>query len=79
MDRLAISGLELLLAEGGGNVQKQHSQLYSHLEISHHDLSSITLIKHTYFSVPGSVCSHFLKANSLNCGSLYHGYSLVIL
>ena len=27
-------------------------------------------------SVPGSICSHFFEANSMNCGNLYHGYSL---
>ena len=30
-------------------------------------------------SVPGSVCSHFFAASSQNCGSLCHGYSLVIM
>ena len=35
--------------------------------------------KYSYSSVPGSVCSHFLEANSWNCGSLGHGYSLVIM
>ena len=30
-------------------------------------------------SVPGSVCSHFPEASSRNCGSLCHGYSLVVV
>ena len=30
-------------------------------------------------STSGSVCSHFLEANSWNCGSLCHGYSPVIM
>ena len=29
--------------------------------------------------VPGSVCSHFFEAIFRNCGSLGHGYSLVIM
>ena len=34
--------------------------------------------KHSPSSVPGSVCSHFSEASSRICGSLCHGYSLVI-
>ena len=41
--------------------------------------SVVWLLKYSQSSVPGSVCSHFLEASSQTCGSLCHGYSLVIM
>ena len=39
------------------------------------DLTSIILLKYS----SSSVCFHFLETISWNCGSLHHGYSLVIM
>ena len=52
-----------------------------HLEIGH-QWSDQFLLDHFKYSkslVPGSDCSHFFEANSQNCCSLCHGYSLIII
>ena len=53
----------------------------SHLEIGHwwSDQRPLDCFNYNYSLIPGSVCSHFLEANSWNCGSFCHGYSLVIM
>ena len=43
------------------------------------DQHHLDCFKYSQSSVPGLVCSHFLEASSQNCGSLCHGYSLVIM
>ena len=57
-------------------MQKQQSQL-SDLKLVTAGLTSIILMV-LGMVLPGSVCFHFLEANSQNCGSLCRGYSLVI-
>ena len=43
------------------------------------DQCHLDCCKYNQSSVPGSVCSNFFEASSQNCGSLCHGYSLVIM
>ena len=43
------------------------------------DKHHLDCFKYSYSSVPELVCSHFSEASSWNCGSLCHGYSLVIM
>ena len=38
-----------------------------------------TELNWTESSIPGSISFHFFEAKSQNCGSLFHGYSLVIM
>ena len=44
-----------------------------------HCLTSIILIVLSTTILPGLVCFHFFEASSQNCGSLCHGYNLVIM
>ena len=52
-----------------------------HLEIGPEwsDQHHTDCFKYSQSSVPRPVCSTFPEANSQNCGSLCHGYGLVIL
>ena len=84
---LPIRGQELLKGsfrgvyeEGRGYMQSSTISVGSHLEIGHmHWSDQCHLDCFKYSSFPGSVSSHFFEANSLNCASLYHGYSLVTM
>ena len=50
------------------------------LQIGHQwsDQCHLGYFKYSLSSVPGAVCYHCFEANSRYCGSLSHGYSLVI-
>ena len=67
--------------DGGSRLRAETAPSDGHLEIGHwwSDQCHLDCFKYSESSVPGSVCSHFLEASSRNCGSLCHGYSLVIM
>ena len=73
-------GQELLQTEGGPTCKNSTISSDNHLEIGHRwsDQHHLECFKYSQSAVPESICSHFLEASSLNCGSLCHGYSLVI-
>ena len=75
-----LSELEISLAEGGSSTKKEQSALTVVLQLVISGLASVILIVlGTINQFHGSVCSHSLEANSRNCGSLCHGYNLVIM
>ena len=68
---------------GGGrglHVEKAQSALRVILKLVMGGLiSHLDYLKYSLSSVPGSGCSHFFEASSWSCGSLCHGYSLVVI
>ena len=64
-----------------GHMQKQQLALTVILKLVMwwSDQRHLDCFKYSYSSVPRSVYFYFLETNSQNCGSLCHGYSLVIL
>ena len=52
-----------------------------HLEAGHRwfDQHHLDCFKYSQSAVPWLVCSRFSEANAWNCGSLCHGYSLLIM
>ena len=67
-------------AEGGGCVQSGTGHSGGPLDTGHgwSNQHPLDCFNHSWSSVPGWVCSHFLEAISQNSGSRCHAYSLVI-
>ena len=74
-------GQELLSTEGGGLHAEIAVSSDSHLQIGHgwSDQHHLDCFKYSQSAVPRLVCSRFSEANAWNCGSLCHGYSLLIM
>ena len=76
---LTISGQENLQMEGGLHAETVQSALTVILKLVIGGVTSVILVILSTVNLSSrSVCSHFIKANSWNCGSLCYGYSLVI-
>ena len=67
----------LTCRERGLHAETAQSALTVILKLGIGGLTSVMLVVSGV--VPGSVCSSFFEASSQNCGSLRHGYSVVIM
>ena len=79
--QLANRGTSALIDRGRGLLAKTEVSSNSHFEIDHQwsEQHHRDCFRHSESTVPGSLYSHLLETSSLNCGSLCHSYSLVIL
>ena len=78
---LTIGGKSFYRRREGAPCRTSTGSSDRHLETGHRwsDQRPLDGFQYSESSVPGSVCSHFVEASSRNCGSLCHGYSLVIV
>ena len=79
--QLANRGTSALIDRGRGLLAKTEVSSNSHFEINHQwsEQHHRDCFRHSKSTVPGSLYSHLLETSSLNCGSLCHSYSLVIM